>query len=389
MQSNFTLCAISLFGLEAITAEELRKLGFENVRTETGRVLFSSDFAGIARANLALRTAERVLVHLGEFPARSFTELFDGVTALPWENWITREAIFPVKGYALKSTLFSVPDCQAIIKKAIVERLKKHYHLSWLPESGPKYQIQFSILKDTAALYIDTSGAGLHKRGYRPQSVEAPLKETLAAAMVHLSRYQGREYLCDPCCGSGTILIEAAMIASGRWPGISRRFASEAWPQLDQATWTQLRGQAKKQEKPPLALPICGYDIDPEAVKLSQENASRAGVGRHIKVETGDVAKLKIAHHDVIITNPPYGERMLDLEQARRLIECLGSLMKNYHNPLYVISPEEKFETYFGQKADKKRKLYNGMIRCNLYMYYEKKSGIIREIIRPEKEELQ
>jgi putative N6-adenine-specific DNA methylase len=382
METRLRLAAVCLFGLEAVAAREIRALGFENISVTTGQVQFDSTFAGIATANLALRTAERVLIKLGEFPARSFSELFDGVKNIAWETVIPENGAFPVKGYALKSQLHSVPDCQAIVKKAAAERLKTAYRPGWRPETGPRYQIRFALLKDVAALYIDTTGASLHKRGYRPQPAGAPIRETLAAGIVLLSRYQGREHFCDPFCGSGTIAIEAALIAQGRWPGLSRGFACEDWPQIPAAVWACQREKARRQEKMPAVRPLSGYDIDGRALAAAHKNAERAGVSDLIRLQKADISALELSGHGVIVTNPPYGERALDPGRARQLAARLGILARRAHWAVCAISPDKDFEKHFGLAADKKRKLYNGMIRCDLYMYYDKKSGVIRHIVR-------
>jgi putative N6-adenine-specific DNA methylase len=382
MTTTLRLGAICLFGLEAVTAREIRQLGFGNVKLETGQVSFDSDWEGLARANLALRTAERVVILMGRFPAKSFTALFDGVNHIPWETLLPRDAAFPVKGYALKSQLFSVPDCQAIVKKAVAERLKAAYGCDWCSESGPTYQIRLALLKDDAMLCVDTSGTGLHKRGYRLQAAGAPIKETLAAGMVLLSRYQGREQLVDPFCGSGTIVIEAALIAAGRWPGLERTFAAERWPQLAPALWRDLRRQARQQEKSPSVQPLLGSDIDCSALELARENAARAGVRELVRFHEQDIAASNAPAYSLVVTNPPYGQRLLDNTRARQLIRQLGELAQKTRGPVYAVSPEKDFEHCYGRPADKKRKLYNGMIRCDLYMYYDKRSGVMRQIIR-------
>ena len=359
-----------LFGLEGLCGDELRRMNFENVRVENGRVLFSGDETALAKANLWLRTGERVLITLGSFPARSFEELFQGVYHLPLEDFIPKDGAFPVKGHCLNSQLMSVPDCQAIVKKAASRRLGEKYGLSWLPETGAKYQLQFSIMNDQARLYLDTTGPGLHKRGYRATGNEAPLRETLAAAMVQLTRYRGREFFWDPFCGSGTIAIEAALIARNRAPGLTRKFAAQSFPWIAPEIWDDLRREAKEQEFHG-DYHILGSDNDPKCVSLSMANARKAGVSDCIRFRDGDATKMSLpTDTGILVTNPPYGQRMLEQQSAQRLYAALGRHLK-YANgwKKYIITSEPEFEHYFGKRADKKRKLYNGMIQCNYYMY--------------------
>ena len=359
-----------LFGLEGLCGDELRRQNFENVRVENGRVLFSGDETALAKANLWLRTGERVLITLGSFPARSFEELFQGVYHLPLEDFIPRDGTFPVKGHCLNSQLMSVPDCQAIVKKAASRRLGEKYGLSWLPETGDKYQLQFSIMNDQVNLYLDTTGPGLHKRGYRAVGNEAPLRETLAAAMVQLTRYRGREFFWDPFCGSGTIAIEAALIAKNRAPGLMRKFAAQSFPWIAPEIWDDLRREAKEKEFNG-NYHILGSDNDPRCVSLSMANARKAGVADCIRFRDADATKMSLpTDTGILVTNPPYGQRMLEQQSAQRLYAALGRHLK-YANgwKKYIITSEPEFEHYFGKRADKKRKLYNGMIQCNYYMY--------------------
>lgn len=360
-----------LFGLEGIVGNELKRLKMDNIQVENGRVVFSGDFADMARANLWLRSGERVLIRLGEFRATSFTELFDGVKSLPWENFIPKDGAFPVKGHALHSKLFSVPDCQSIVKKAVVERLKSRYHLSWFTESSAKYQIQFGILNDVASIYLDTSGPGLHKRGYRARANEAPLRETLAAAMVDLSHYRGREFFYDPFCGSGTILIEAAMIAQNRAPGLYRRFDVENWAMNDASMWRELRAEAKSKIFT-RDFKLFGSDIDDSTLAIAGNNAKKAGVAQYIQFEKKDVSVFKPqTDSGIIVTNPPYGERLLDVQQAEALYRTFGQVMHHYPNfKTYIISSHQELPRLFGKKPTKRRKLYNGMIKCEYYMYF-------------------
>jgi len=362
-----------LFGLEGIAGEELRHLGFENVRAENGRVLFTGGADAMAKANICLRTGERVLLILAEFEARSFEQLFQGVLAAPLEQFIPKNGSFPVKGHCLSSQLMSVPDCQAIIKKAASKRLGSAYGLNWLPEDGDKYQLQFSIMHDRVTLYLDTTGPGLHKRGYRAVGNDAPLRETLAAAMVILTRYRGREFLWDPFCGSGTIPIEAALIAKNQAPGLRRRFAGEVFPWAEAEVWNLARQEARDREFHG-NYRILGSDSDPKCVSLSMANAKKAGVGELITFRDGDATKMPLpSDGGILIANPPYGQRMLEQQSAQRLYAALGRHLKYADGwSKNIITSEPEFEHYFGSRATKKRKLYNGMIKCDYYMYAPK-----------------
>ena len=359
-----------LFGLEGLTGDELRRLDMANVRVENGRVLFSGDSRALAKANVCLRTGERVLIVLADFRATTFEELFQGVYNTPLEAYIPRDGAFPVKGHCLNSTLMSVPDCQAIVKKAASRRLGEKYGISWLPETGAKYQLQFSLMNDRAQLFLDTSGPGLHKRGYRANANDAPLRETLAAAMVILTRYRGREFLWDPFCGSGTIPIEAAMIAKNKAPGAYRRFSAEAFAWMDPKLWGEVRTEAKNREFHG-NYRILGSDNDPKCVSLAMANARKAGLGDLIDFRDGDATKLSLpCDEGILICNPPYGQRMMEQQSAQRLYAALGRHLKFADGwKKYVITSEPEFEHYFGKRADKKRKLYNGMIKCDYYMY--------------------
>ena len=359
-----------LFGLEGLTGDELRRLNMDNVRVENGRVLFSGDQRALAKANVCLRTGERVLIVLADFRATTFEELFQGVYNTPLEAYIPKDGAFPVKGHCLNSTLMSVPDCQAIVKKAASRRLGEKYGISWLPETGAKYQLQFSLMNDRAQLFLDTSGPGLHKRGYRANANDAPLRETLAAAMVILTRYRGREFLWDPFCGSGTIPIEAAMIAKNKAPGAYRRFSAEAFAWMDPKLWGEVRTEAKDREFHG-NYRILGSDNDPKCVSLAMANARKAGLGDLIDFRDGDATKLSLpCDEGILICNPPYGQRMMEQQSAQRLYAALGRHLKFADGwKKYVITSEPEFGHYFGKRADKKRKLYNGMIKCDYYMY--------------------
>ena len=364
------LCAPCLFGLEGPVGNELRHMGVENVRPENGRVRFSGDESAVARVNLRSRFAERVLIELGRFESKTFDDLFEGTRALPWERFIPKNGAFPVKGYSLNSALHSVPDCQKIIKKAVVTRLGQRYRLNWLPEDGEKYQIQFSIMQDEAVLYLDTTGTGLHKRGYRPAHVAAPLRETLAAACVDVAGYRGRGDFCDPFCGSGTIAIEAALAAKNRAPGLNRAFSAEQWGVFPGEIWAAERENARSREFNG-DYRIFASDIDPKAVAMARQNAQRAGVAELIEFSVADATAFeRKTERGVIVTNPPYGERMLEKKEAEALYAAFGrAYAAAEHWSLYLICSHPEFETAFGAKADKKRKLYNGMIRCDLFQY--------------------
>ena len=367
-------CVPCLFGLEGIAGDELRRLNIDNVRVENGRVLFSGDEAALAKSNICLRTGERVLLVLAEFEAKTFEQLFQGVYHAPLEDYIPRDGQFPVKGHCLNSQLMSVPDCQAIVKKAASRRLGEKYGIGWLPETGAKYQLQFSMMNDRCVLYLDTSGPGLHKRGYRAVGNDAPLRETLAAAMVMLTRYRGRELVWDPFCGSGTIPIEAAMIAKNRSPGLKRRFAAETFAWTDDTLWQQIREEAKDREFQG-KYRILGSDNDPKCISLSMANARKAGVGDCIEFRDGDATKMSLpGDSGIIICNPPYGQRMMEQHSAQRLYGALGRHLRFADGwRKYIITSEPEFEHYFGRRADKKRKLYNGMIKCDYYMFTENK----------------
>lgn len=370
---KFRMVCPCLLGVEGLAAAELRRMGAEDVQAQNGRVLFSGSAEMLARANLWSRCGERIMIFMGEFTALSFEELFQGVRALPWERWIGRKDAFPVKGSSLSSKLKSVPDCQAIVKKAIVERLKQKYSVQWFEETGTKYQIRFLILKDRVSLMIDTSGEGLHKRGYRANSAKAPIKETLAAAMVALSRVRRDAHFIDPFCGSGTILIEGAMYAKNLAPGLNRSFAAEKFSQIGSEIWRRERERAQDLVRRDVPFEAFGYDIDPAAVSLTLENAQKAGVGDCIHAEKRDISRFRAeGDSGCVICNPPYGERLLDLKQAEEIYRIMGRTFERKHFWSYsIISPDDMFERCFGRRADKRRKLYNGMIRCQYYMYFK------------------
>lgn len=364
------LCCPCHFGLESVLNFEIKKIGGENLAVTDGRISFDGDFNTVARANIRIATAERVLIELGTFKAETFSELFDGVKALEIENYISKTDAFPVKGHSLKSKLHSIPDCQSIIKKAAVERLKSVYHINRFEESGPKHQIQFNILKDIVTVYLDTTGEGLHKRGYRKTSNDAPIKETLAAGIIDLARVRSGSVVCDPMCGSGTLLIESAYKALGIAPGLKRGFSSEKWSCMPSGAFETER-EAARGDVRENDFKAYGFDIDDFAVSLSRSNCKTAGTGERVTIEKRDISDHIPVSGSITICNPPYGERMLELRQAEDLYKKMGEVLHpSKDNPCYIISPHEEFERLFGKKADKKRKLYNGMLKCQLYMYY-------------------
>ena len=361
----------TLFGLEGLCAEELRRLGLPEVKAENGRVGCKARPADIPRVNLNLRTGERVLLVVGRYHAADFEALFEGAKALPWEEFIPREGAFPVKGYSLNSQLHALPAIQSVLKKALAARLGQKYGMDTLPETGALYQVQFSLMHDEVTLMLDTTGAGLHKRGYRAVGVVAPLRETLAAAMVLLSRYRGKDPFCDPFCGSGTIAIEAALIAKNRAPGLNRAFSAQRWKWLDSGLWLQAADEAMDKEFHG-DCDIWGGDIDPKAVAIARDNAVKADVEDVVRFEVADATKF---HRDApvgrVVTNPPYGERILEKREAEDLYRAFGKAVRTLPEgwKVSVLSSHTEFERTFGRTADKKRKLYNGMLKCDLFQY--------------------
>ena len=372
---EINLIAPCLFGTESIAADDFRRMGFSDVITENGRVKLSGDFNMLARANICSRFAERILINVGEFYASTFTELFDGVKALNWEDFIGKDDAFPVNGWSIDSQLHSIPDCQSIIKKAIVERLKLKYSVARFSETGAEYKIRFSIHKNSVTMMIDTSGEGLHKRGYRRNSNAAPLKETLAASMCDLARIYPDTQLFDPFCGSGTLLIEAALMATKTAPGLRRFFAAERFGFIPEKVWREERTRAQDLILHNVDFLAQGFDIDKNAVELTLENAKKAGVSKYVKAAVADIRDFTPPEERcLIITNPPYGERLLDVKAAEELYTVMGERFKDGGGrKYYVISPHDEFERYFGRTADKRRKLYNGMIKCQLFMYFKNK----------------
>ncbi|MED4907264.1 THUMP domain-containing class I SAM-dependent RNA methyltransferase [Brevibacillus centrosporus] len=366
------LIATATFGLESVVAEEVKALGYTDVQVENGKVTFTAEISAIARTNLWLRTADRVRLKIGEFQATTFDELFEKTKALPWADWITEDGTFPVEGKSVKSTLFSVPDCQAIVKKAVVESLKKTYKRDWFEENGPLYKIEVALLKDVATLTIDTSGPGLHKRGYRELIGTAPLKETMAAALIMLSRWKPDRVFMDPFCGSGTIPIEAALIGQNIAPGMNREFVSESWPAIPKSAWREARAETHDLARYDQKLEIIGTDIDEEILKIARTNALEAGVDDLIHFQRMDVRDIRTKKkYGYLICNPPYGERLGEWKQVSRMYGEMGKTFAALDTwSFYVITSDELFEEHFGRKASKKRKLYNGNMKVDYYQFF-------------------
>ena len=366
---SINLIATTTFGLEAVVKRECQALGFQNIKTSDGKVEFTGDESDIVKANLWLRCAGRV--KMGTFTAVTFTELFDRTKALPWGDWIPEDGKFTVVGKSVKSTLFSVSDCQAIVKKAVVEKLKEKYKTDWFDETGASYTIQVGILKDVVTLAIDTSGSGLHMRGYRASALDAPLKESLASAMVQLSYWRKDRILLDPFCGSGTIPIEAAMLARNIAPGLNRKFASEEWERIGKERWKQARKEAYQAIDYDVMPEIYGSDIDPAAIELAKANAELAGVDDCITFEVKPSQEIVLpGKYGVLISNPPYGERIGELKEVENMYRALGATMQTDSTwSTYIITSMEYFESLFGRKADRKRKLFNGRIKTDYYQY--------------------
>lgn len=369
------LTATCLFGLEKLVGEEIDALGYKRIETIDGRVTFEAPPSAVAVCNINFRFAERLYINMGSFPATTFEQLFQGVKSIAWEEYVGEYDAFPVKGHSIKSKLFSIPDCQKIIKKSIVTRLEGVYGRKMFPETGVTYKIEFFILNDKATLMIDTSGEGLHKRGYRTEANLAPIRETLAAAMVALSRPRDEVILVDPCCGSGTIPIEAALMDMNVAPGINRSFAAENFPAFPDEMWNTAREQARSRERAPVRK-IFGFDIDEEALNIARNNARRAGT-EHIVFERKDARQFSSPIPDArgtIVCNPPYGERLMDKESAYKLYRDMGNAFGNSvpNWQLYIISSDADFQKHFGRRADKARKMYNGMIKCELFQFFRK-----------------
>ncbi|MEX1097868.1 MAG: class I SAM-dependent RNA methyltransferase [Planctomycetales bacterium] len=369
---NFHLIATATFGLEAVVARELEQLGYTERTVEDGRVIFAGDEATVCRANLRLRSADRVLIRVGEFPARDFGELFDRTRELPWEEWVPVDGEFPVRGRSARSQLHSVPHCQSIVKKAIVERLREKHGAKWFQETGALFGIEVALKKDVATLTLDTTGPGLHKRGYRTLVGAAPLKETRAAGLVQLSYWNRDRPLLDPFCGSGTIPIEAALIARNRAPGLNREFAAEGWRQFPRSLWKQARDECRDLERPPGEGVIRGCDRDPAALDLARRHARQAGVPDDVRFEQAEFQSLEIeGDYGCVIANPPYGERIGEKRETEQLYRDMGRILGRLDTwSVYVLTSHPGFEKLYGRRADRRRKLYNGRIECTYYQYY-------------------
>jgi putative N6-adenine-specific DNA methylase len=375
--SKIRLAVVCTFGLEAIVKRELIQMGYTDLTVDNGWIFFDAEIEDIIKTNINLRSAERVLLVMGEFNAVTFTELHDKTYDLPWDEWIEKDGSFTVKGKSVKSKLYSVPDCQSIVKKAIVNKLKSKFDVEWFTEKGAEFTVQVSILKDNVILTIDTTGSreGLFKRGYRKSAVEAPLKETMASALVQLSFWNKDRILYDPMCGSGTIAIEAALIGTNTPPGLFRQFASEEWQAIPAIAWDDMRFYYESQIDNEVELKIFASDINQEAIDSAKKNAIRAGMEEHITFKTLDIKDIVLpGDYGVMITNPPYGDRIGDEESVKVISEFLGKIFggnKTWSN--YIITPFEKFENYFGAKASRKRKLFNGNVKVNYYQYFGEK----------------
>lgn len=372
LNNDIELIATASFGLEAVVSRELKALGYEDQTVADGRVTFRAAPEAICRTNLWLRSADRVLIKLGEFEASDFGTLFDQCAALDWARWIPENGQFPVSGKSVRSQLHSVRDCQALVKKAIVEKLKQTHQVSWFSEKGPLFAVQVSLLKDVATLTLDTTGPGLHKRGYRTLTGPSPLKETLAAALVQLSYWtQARPFL-DPFCGTGTIPIEAALWARNRAPGLSRQFAADDWPTLDRRLWHEARQEARDRAVGDMKLSIVGSDIDEASLAMARKHARAAGVETDIRFERRNFLEVTPqGDFGCLIGNPPYGERSGDLASAEDLARASATVFKQFETwSIYVLTALENFEGLCARHADRRRKLYNGRIACTYYQFH-------------------
>lgn len=370
--STYTLIATAAMGLESIVAKEVKELGYE-CQVENGKVIFKGDETAIARANMWLRTADRIKILVGEFKAYSFDELFENTKKLPWEDFLPVDAEFPVQGKSVKSKLYSVPDCQAIVKKSIVERLRTAYkRTSWLDETGPLFKIEVAIHKDVASITLDTSGQGLHKRGYRIGQGEAPLKETLAAALIQLTTWNADRPFVDPFCGSGTIAIEAALIGQNIAPGFNREFLSEEWPLMPAGVWEKTRLEAEDLANYDQPLEILGTDIDHRMIEVSKENALEAGLGELVKFKQMQVRDFTSElEYGIIVGNPPYGERLGERKEVEKMYQEMGRAFEKLDTwSVYMLTSHENFEQCYGKQATKKRKLFNGFIRTDYYQFF-------------------
>ncbi|MGO4886451.1 class I SAM-dependent RNA methyltransferase [Anaerobacillus sp. MEB173] len=369
---KITLIATAAMGIEALVAREVRALGYENVTVDNGKITYEAEESAICRSNLWLRTADRVKLKVGEFKATTFDELFEKTKALPWGQFIPENGEFPVIGKSVKSKLFSVSDCQAIVKKAVVDSLKKTYHRSWFDEDGPLFRIEVALHKDIATLTIDTSGSGLHKRGYRYLHSEAPLKETMAATLIMLTNWTPDRPFADPFCGSGTLPIEAALIGQNIAPGFNRDFASHGWDWIGQANWDKAMEEAEDLAKYDQPLEIYGSDIDHKMVDLAKNNAMEAGLGEIIKFKQMQVKDFTTkSKYGCLIGNPPYGERLGEVKEVEQMYRDMGRTFAHLDTwSIYMLTSHPDFEELYGKKATKKRKLFNGNIRTDYYQFF-------------------
>lgn len=369
--SQFQLIATTAFGLEAVVKRELQDLGVEDIQASNGYVEFSGDENMIAKSNLWLRTANSVLIKVGQFRASTFDELFEQTKALPWPDFLPKDASFPVNGRSIQSQLSSVPACQSIVKKAVVESLKQRYRMETFPETGAGYTLEVALHKDEAIVTLNTSGDGLHKRGYRKLTAQAPIRETLGAALVLLSRWGIHRPFADPLCGSGTIPIEAAMIGANVAPGHKRRFAADNFVWMDKQVWKEARQEVEDKKRRDARFEVFAGDVDKAVLSLAEYHARQAGVGPLVQIVQQDVDKFRPeTEYGCIVTNPPYGERLWEEREVRRLYQTMGRAFKPLETwSKFVITSYTEFERAFGAKADKKRKLYNGRIQTNFYQY--------------------
>ncbi len=371
---TYRIVTVSAFGIESVTKKELKALGVVDPKAEEGSISFSGSSLDVARLNMFLRTADRVYIEVGRFTAATFDALFDGISEIPWENHLDADGAFVVTGKSKKSALFAVSSCQSIIKKAIINRLSKHTNFKVFPETGAVFNIEFSINADVVTVLLNTSGKGLHKRGYRDLVGEAPMRETLAGALLMLSDFNPENAFIDPFCGSGTIVIEAARMALDIASGIDREFDFQKWSKFDQSVYDIARQEALDNEKRDAPLRVSGFDIDPEAIKLATRHAVRAGVKDKIHLQVRDVAELKSRFaQGTIVTNPPYGERLMDIKTVNQLYKTLGEVYRALDNwSIFVITSAPEFERYFGLRSDKNRKLFNAGKECRFYSYFRR-----------------
>lgn len=369
--SQLELIATASFGLEAVVARELKALGYSQQTVEDGRVTFVADEAAICRTNLWLRSADRVLIKLSSFPAHDFGELFDKTRELPWDEWLPEDAQFPVRGKSVRSGLHSVPDCQAIVKKAIVERLKQSYNRNWFDEDGARYAVEVSVLKDVATLTIETTGDGLHKRGYRKLTGKAPIRETLAAGLLQLSYWNNSRPFIDPFCGTGTIPIEAALIGKKMAPGLNRQFSAEKWHRVPQEMWQAAREEARDRADGKLDSRLIANDIDDKGLSMARYHAQQAGVADDIHFQQKPFAELTTKReYGCVICNPPYGERSGDVSEAEEVYRQMRDVFAAFETwSIYVLAAHPKFESLFGRRAERRRKLYNGRIECTYFQF--------------------